>query len=195
MKKKIVTLCIICFYLVACTPAKKSLGNEDQLRQGKESQGEFFIVKPNGEKVMASKIVPGGLGNFGSFRLTVDGVKMYAPADVIAYQGEDGYNVFRSDPKPTKYWKGIWITRLRTGKMNLYYSPTRSKDLNLDFYYFEKEKGKYVGIDYETFSAALQDNPSALEEFRKLFPKRKVNNFDIHHNMDKITKVVDLYNR
>ena len=178
--------------LVSCTTTKK-IEELRQIDKGREPGAEFFAVKTNGEKIIATKITRPSVGNYTQTRIIVDGNKMEG-TDLIAFQDAEGYYVWVSDPKPTKYWKGRFIKRVRRGKMNLYFYGTRSTYDNNDFYFFEKEKGRYERLTYESFSLALSDNQQALQEFRKLYPKGKILLQDIYGNSVKLASVVEIYN-
>jgi hypothetical protein len=195
----LITISVFVFFMSCTTTA--GLDKQRASYKGKEPGNEYFVIKTNGERITAAKINRPKVGNHYNDRLIVDGVKIDG-WDVFAYQNEEGYFVWYNDPKPTRYWKGTWLKRLRKGKMNLYYEgsegttptsglPTASS-IN---YYFEKEKGQYIYLTFESFSSALKDNPAALQEFRKLYPKGWLNKDKVQTNIENLPHVVEMYNQ
>lgn len=151
---------------------------------GREPGEELFVIKANGEKIIATTIKR-QTTTVG--RIIVDGQKMDAP-DVIAFQNQEGYFVWRSS-SPEKSRKGYFSLRLYRGKINLYLGGME------DSYLFEKEKGKFQFVDYESLSSAISDNPQALEVLHRLYPKRKIKQLPADGNRDDIIKIVEKYNQ
>lgn len=184
---------LLLLIFTSCTTTK-AVDDGRQIDKGREPGEQFFIIKENGEKIIAAKITRPAVGNNIESRITVDGKKMDGP-ELFAFQDAEGYYAWLKATSPTKYWKGRFIKRVRRGKINLYYYGSRSTYDNADYYYFEKEKGKFELLSFESFSSALSDNPSALQELQRLYPKRKILDKDIQRNSQDLPAIVELYNQ
>jgi len=101
----------------------------------------------------------------------------------------------------TRFGNPFFINSLRYGKLNLYYHEyialANGKDVRGDYhvYVFEKEKGKLVVLDYDSFSIALSDNQDALRKFRQSYPKGKIATFNEKSNRANLILVTELYNK
>lgn len=184
---------LLLLILTSCT-TMKAIDDGRQVDKGREPGEQFFIIKENGEKIISAKITRPAVGNHIESRITVDGKKMDGPK-LFAFQDTEGYYAWLKETSPTKYWKGRFIKRVRRGKINLYYYGSRGTYDNSDYYYFEKEKGKFEPLTFESFSTALSDNQPALQELRRRYPKGKILDKDTQRNSQDLPAIVELYNQ
>ena len=132
--------------------------------------------------------------------MAVDGQKIrYGQYDAV--QTKKAYQILYNPGQPDKYPYGIYINRIRSGKIDLYeYQPLKSnndknKKLPYHVYVFKKNKGEAVVLDFATFTDALTDNQAALDKFKQLFPLGStIPENDIASTLIKLTAVTDLYN-
>ena len=167
-----------------------------QFDRGRETGNALFVIKPDGQKITATKISRPSVGNHTEDRITVDGQQMDAPDQVMAFQDANGYYKFLKDAKPTKYWKGEFIKRMRAGSTMSLYLKALYAGGHEEYYYFDKNDGPLTLLTYENFSAALSDKPEVKAEFDKLYPKKKVMaNREFEANSVNLPRLVEMYNQ
>ena len=159
---------------------------DSEVKKGK-SNDEVFIIKKNGEKLTGSKITqPSSMSQADWFK--IDGQKVERK-DIAAYQDKKAYHamtVIAGD-----------IQRLRAGKINLYYFDSYSNATNGGYtshFLFEKEKGKFVNINYNNFADAVSDNPAAIAKLQEVFPHSTIPNGE-KAKLYGLVSVVDIYNQ
>jgi hypothetical protein len=167
---------------------------------GRDPSNETFIIKANGEKIVGTVITSSSKAydarTIHNDWMQIDGKRVMEP-DYYAFQNASGYHrYYRVTDLP------YFISRLRFGKINLYYTVhaplgVRENDVRGEFhtYIFEKEKDNLVQLNYKNFLAALSDNPAAANKFKELFPNEKVKRFDEKDNLANLLAVVELYNK
>jgi hypothetical protein len=191
--RHLIYLILLLFGFSCTTP--KAIERERQPEKGRDATGAYFIEKEDGQKIPFAKITRPSVGNHTEDRIVADGTKMDAPVDLVAFQNETGYYKFLKDPKPTKYWKGQFIQRLRAGRISLYYRSTFLQGPGA-YYYFEKDKGPLTRLLFENFSAALIDKPEVLAEFERLYPKRKITaDRQLQEDAINLPRLVEMYNQ
>lgn len=180
--------------LFSCS-TPQAINESRQFDRGREAGEAFFVIKPDGQKITASKITRPSVGNHTQDRITVDGQQMDAPDQVMVFQDANGYYKFLKDPKPTKYWKGEFIKRMRAGKSMSLYLKAIYAGGHEEYYYFDKNNGPLTLLTYENFSAALSDKPELKAEFERLYPKKKIMaNREFEANSTNLPRLVELYN-
>jgi hypothetical protein len=179
----------------SCT-TPKAMNEAREFDKGREPGEAFFVTKPDGQKMAATKISRPSVGNHTENRITADGQQMDAPDQVMAFQDANGYYKFFKDPKPTRYWKGEFIKRMRAGKTMSLYLKAFYVGVHEEYYYFDKNNGPLTLLTYENFSAALSDKPALKAEFEKLYPKKKIMaNRQFEENSTNLPRLVEMYNQ
>lgn len=190
------------FSIISCVTTKqfKAPFKEEQIK-GRDTKNEVFVETKSGERIVGDKITYSntGSGNKKQYWTTIGNRKI--KSDEVAYTQTDG--VFKARAHSAEY-SDIEVTRLRAGKINLYYfeHPAMITGPNTydvrgayHIYYFEKQKGHCEPLYFDTFSKALSDNSEALRKFSQFFPKSKIPMFDENGNLTKLLSVVDFYNK
>jgi len=172
------------FNLSSCVTFKQF---DNEAKKGRSPEYNVFVQKKDGQKIVGDKFSQSSVWSSG-YWIAVDGVKV---DNYNAYQNEKAYYILTD--------VAGWVQRLRYGKINLYYYDDVKTDINgkhPDFtakYVFEKEKGKFEKLTYESFANALQDNPEAAAKFKQLFPHDKIPK-DEKGNLNNLIAVVEAYN-
>jgi len=180
-----ISLCLL-FSLFSCVTFKQF---DNEAKKGRSPEYNVFIQKKDGQKIVGNKFSQSSVWSSG-YWIAVDGVKV---DNYNVYQNEKAYYVLTD--------VAGWVQRLRYGRMNLYYyDDTKaggidSKDRTYTAkYVFEKEKGKFEKLTYESFANAIQDSPEAAAKFKQLFPHGKIPK-DEKGNLYNLIGVVETYNK
>lgn len=193
------------FFLIHSCATNKSFVKSFELEQqfGKEPGSNVFVIKKNGHKVEGKKLTYSHTSIWRVKQLenwiAVDGQKIQ-DSEYEIIQTEKAYRHLYF-PGNSLFGSPFFINRLRYGKINLYYyehiALANGKDVRGDYhvYVFEKEKGKMIALDYDSFSIALSDNQDALRKFRQLYPKGKIAIFNEKGNLANLILVTELYNK
>ena len=183
-----IALCLFAVYSFICFSSCTTFNQFDsEAKKGKENE-EIFIIKKSGEKLSGSRISQASAMSQADW-FKIDGQKVERK-DMYAYQNKKAYHIITD---------GSDIQRLRAGKINLYYydsyssGPGRADRGYTSNYVFEKEKGKFVSMNYKNFEDALKDNPGAVKKLQEVFPRNRISNGE-KEKLYELIKVVELYN-
>jgi hypothetical protein len=205
MKTAKLSVLIGLFLLIhSCATNKSFVRNfEMESKFGKEPGSDVFVIRKNGQKVEGKKLT---YSHSSIWRveqkenwIAVDGQKIQ-DSEYEIIQTEKAYRHLYF-PDDTRFGRPFFINRLRYGKINLYYyqhnALANGKDVRGDYhvYVFEKEKGKLISLDYDSFSNALSDKKDALRKFSQLYPKGKIPTFSEKGNLANLIQVTELYNK
>jgi hypothetical protein len=172
-------------------------------KSGMEQSNNVFIIKKTGQKITGSKLSysPTSIWRVKQKEdwIAVDGEQVYTDECEIIQTTESYKRLFK--PAQPVYQPAFFISRLRYGRISLYYYEHEAMDHGNDVrgayhvYVFEKQKDKLEEMDYESFAAAVKDNAAASQKFRELYPNSKIPRFNEKGNLKNLLAVVELYNR
>lgn len=200
---------IVTGLLMASCVASKPFASEfkNEQKKGRDTTNALYVVKTDGEVVTAKKITYQYKmplfrhGQLSVHSVVADGKKI----SFGKYQAVQTANVFKKLYYPessNQFCDGIYINRLRFGKINLYQyeyvGETAYKYQTKPSYHdyvFEKESGKPASLDYQSFAEAIKDNSAVFEKFKQLFPGNTIPTTDVVQTLKKLTVITELYNQ
>jgi hypothetical protein len=179
--------CLPLSILLICCSCVTFKQYDSKAKESRDSNYEAFIVKKDGEIISGQSLKHRSYDAYDPYLVRVinkddafkiDG-KKYNDSDVVVFQDKNAYH---------KRFNNLYLVRLVTGKMNLYYFDTtgytktytysapgpaniKSTNNRKSSFFFEKEKDKIVLIGISEFKEAVGDNPEALEKLNKYYPK------------------------
>ena len=194
----------VIFFGTSCMAPKQFASQfHHENQKGKDTSAEVFVVTKGGEKIAGKKLQ---FSHAYAWKVkselewvAVDGKKI-AYGNYEAVQTPDAYYVLYNPGEPAKYPYGVFINRIRFGKINLYeYEPlkatdNRNKKAAYHEYVFQKYNGKSEALDYNSFADAISDNKAAIEKLKELFPSGTIEKSDVAKTLRNLTRVAELYN-
>jgi hypothetical protein len=193
---------------VSCKAPKQMASQlKEEHKKGRDTSYPLFIIKTDGEVVAAKKIsyeLKSPL--FKSVRqedkaIIADGKKMN-PGQYEAIQTTKSFKILYFPEDKGEICKGIYINRLRFGKISLYHYESalpvsRSYQTKhfVQNYVFQKENGRPVPLDYNAFVKAVKDNRAALNKLKELFPSASIPTDNAKQTLKDLTTVAEIYNR
>jgi hypothetical protein len=190
---------------VATKPYADDFANEQ--KKGKDSTSDLFVIKKDGQKLAVKKlsyqhklkIFPNGQPSEDG--VVADGEKIKF-GEYQAIQTSGAFKILYHPENDTRFSKGLYISRLRAGKISLYHyecmsttSHTYQKKRLCHNYVFQKENGQTVWLDYQSFAEAIKDNSMATKKLKHLFPFKTIPNNDTEQTLANLTTLVELYNQ
>jgi hypothetical protein len=193
---------------VSCMSPKQMTSQlKEEHKKGRDTSYRLFIIKTDGEVVAAKKInyqLRSQL--FKSMHqeekaIIADGKKMN-PGQYEAIQTAKAFKILYFPEDKGEICKGIYINRLRFGKISLYHYESvlpgsrsyQTKHL-VQNYVFQKENGRTVPLDYKAFMKAVKDNRRALNKLKELFPSASIPTGNAKQTLKDLTTVAEIYNR
>lgn len=180
--------------------------NQEQIK-GRESNEELFIVKADGEKIIAKKLqyqtrtslFPSA--TIANKAVAVDGKKIDF-GEYTAIQTSYAYKILYRPEDSTGTTNSIYINRLRYGKINLYHYEQLGSVKNnwqrktvYQEYVFQKENGQPKPLNYDNFAAAIKDNNAATDRLKLLFPSGSIPVTEAQKTLKNLLEIVECYNQ
>jgi hypothetical protein len=197
-------LMAVIFFATSCMTPKPFAGQfQHEKQKGKDTSAEVFVVTKDGEKIAGKKLQ---FSHAYAWKVktelewvAVDGKKIpYGKYEAV--QTANAYQVLYNPGQPAKYPYGVFIDRIRFGKINLYeYQPLkandgRNKKVPDHEYVFQKHNGKTELLDYNSFALAISDNIAATQKLKELFPAGIIGKSDVAKTLKNLTEVAEIYN-
>jgi hypothetical protein len=122
-------------------------------------------------------------------------------ADYELIQTEKAYRILYYPESNEKERKGIYINRLRFGRLNLYHyedqAPRKYNYQTVKYrheYVFQIGHGKLSPLNYNSFENAIGDNKTALAKLAELFPTGSIPKTNKENILNCILEITDIYN-
>ena len=196
-------IAVILFAASCMTPKPFAAQFKHEKQKGKDTSAEVFVVTKTGEKITGKKLQ---FSHAYAWKvkseqewIAVDGKKI-AYGQYEAVQTPNAYHILYNPGEPSKYPYGIFVNRIRFGKINLFeYEPLkandyRNKTMPYHEYVFQKYNGKSEALDYNSFADAISDNSAAVEKLKELFPSGIIQKTDVAATLKNLTTVAEIYN-
>ncbi len=189
MKKLLTTL--ITFTLVGCTFGQ--IVSKETVQEAKVENIEYFIVLKNGDTLIGNKISAATIVEHKTYNklnfIKIDGKRINAK-DVLCYQDKKAYYLIDE--------KGMPLTRIRKGKINLYaynYYTYFGSDLTqrVGFLFQDELKTieKPIALSYENLLPAISSNEKATALLLNRFPKKQ----NLVKDLDTVFEIFDVFNK
>jgi hypothetical protein len=186
MRKLFVFAAVIC--IASCVTVKMYKTEALKMRL---SYANTFLIKKDGEKMIANKITEYYNKNTNEFGLNVDG-KIILDRFVEAYQDSKAYY--------GRFDSG-WVEQMRRGKINLYYyesfisgEENQPNGGYYDHFIFQKGNSLLKESSKYEIGEMLKDNSAALNQFNDEF-KRGDKYIPRQMKLSEISAIVDTYNQ
>jgi hypothetical protein len=206
IQQLILSLVLAVFTVSCMAPKQMATQLKEEHKKGRDTSYGLFIIKTNGEVVAAKKISYQHRSPlFKSSNITdkaviADGKKINA-GQYEAIQTEKAFKILYFPEDKGEICKGIYINRLRFGKISLYHyesvMPVSRSYQTKHFaqnYVFQKENGRPVPLDYQAFVKAVKDNKAALNKLKELFPSGSIPTDNAKQTLKDLTAVAEIYN-
>ena len=203
----------ILLFAASCMAPKPLAGkfNQEQ-RKGRDTTSSVFVITQDGNKITGKKLID---KHNAEQQKEQEQQQAAAAADSSAaanapmakfasyqmVQTSKAFNVLYFPEQDDKNCDGVYISRLRFGKLSLYHYeqqvPLKYKYQKKRFYHeyvFQKADGKLQGVTYENFEDAISDDSTALNRFRELFPTCTIPKKQIEKTLSALLEVTELYN-
>lgn len=197
----------ILLFATSCMAPKPLAGkfNSEQKR-GRDTTEGIFIVKKDGEKISGKKITTSHKMELlqtakpveESVAINGETVKF---ADYELVQTSKAYRALYYPEQSEKNCNGIYISRLRFGKISLYHyeaqAPVKFNYQQKRFYHeyvFQKADGRFQVVTYASFAKAIGDDKVALSKFKELFAEGRIQKSEIEKTLNGLLAVTELYN-
>ncbi len=208
--KKLYTPVVLLSFIVLYTSCSVSKPfdrrvNQEQIK-GRESNDQLFIVKKDGEKIIAKKLqyqtrtslFPSAIVN--DKAVAVDGKKI-GFGEYTAIQTSYAYKILYYPEDTSTTPARIYINRLRYGKISLFHyehstsikNNWQRKSVHHE-YVFQKENGQPQPLNYENFADAVKDNSAATEQLKLLFPSASITVTGAQKTLKNLLEIVEFYN-
>ncbi|CAN5134616.1 hypothetical protein BH11BAC5_BH11BAC5_54140 [soil metagenome] len=198
---------VLIFLSVSCTSSKPIAAKfNNEQRKGRDNSNQLFIVTNDGVKITAKKLqyqtrtslFP--TNNVNDKAVLLDGKKVEF-GQYAAIQTSYAYKILYTPENSSPKSKGIYISRLRSGKINLFHYEYASTEKNswqkrmvYHEYYFQKENGQPETLNFENFGDVIRDNSKACDMLVQLFPLGEIPKTDVKKTFKNLLAIVDLYN-
>ncbi|MDB5279836.1 MAG: hypothetical protein JWR61_4791 [Ferruginibacter sp.] len=198
---------VLALMTVSCMAPKQMASQmKEELKKGRDISSGLFIIKTDGEVVEAKKISYQHRSPLFKSAALVDKAviadgKKINPGQYEAIQTAKAFKILYFPEDKGEICKGIYINRLRFGKISLYHYESvlpvshsyQTKHLAQN-YVFQKENGRPVPLDYKAFLKAVKDNRTALNKLKELFPSGSIPTDNGKQTLKDLTTVAEIYN-
>lgn len=179
----------------------------EEQKKGRDLSNKLFIVKKDGEKITAKRLQYQTRTSFfptsyvNDKAVSADGKKINS-GDYVAIQTAYAYKILYYPENSDQSSTGVYINRLRFGKINLYHYEYTARVKNNwqrkkihHQYLFQTDNNTVQQLDAKNFKMALKNNQLAYDKFEQFFPSGEIPETEPKKTLKCLLEVVDCYNQ
>jgi hypothetical protein len=180
---------------------------KQEQKKGRDTTGDLFIIKTDGEVVTAKKLSYKHRpllfkGAEPEEKTVVADGKKINHGQYEAVQTANAFKILYFPENKGEICKGVYINRLRFGKISLYHYESMLNTNHsyktkrfVQNYVFQKENGRPEPLDYKAFLKAIKDNRIALNKLKELFPDGSIPADNAKQTLKDLTTIAEIYNQ